>query len=101
MSDIFQNISEIIFLAGGRRFPPIGKGIGKPDILSCSEKSVAGFGVCRCGRGGTVVAKREECMKTFSGGIINRPFVPVKFLLSLNFALKGALKTHNACIFAV
>ena len=100
MSDIFQNISEIIFLAGGKCFSPIGRGIGKPDILSCSEKSVAGFGVCRCGRGGTVVAKKEKCMKIFFGDIIDRLFVSVKFLLSLNFALKGALKTHNACIFA-
>ena len=40
MSDIFQNISEIIFLTGGRRFPPIGRGIGKPDILSGSVGSI-------------------------------------------------------------
>ena len=101
MSDVFQNISEIIFLTGGRRFPPIGRGIGTPDILSCSERSVAGFGVCRCGRDGAVVAKKEECMKIFFEDIIDRLFVPVKYLLSLNFARKGVLKPHNACIFAV
>ncbi len=80
MSDIFQNISEIIFLAGGRRFPPIGKGIGKPDILSCSEKSVAGFGVCRCSADVTAVRKRERRIMIFFLTYRNKSLFPVKFL---------------------
>ena len=80
MSDIFQNISEIIFLAGGKCFSPIGRGIGKPDILSCSEKSVAGFVVCCCSADVTAVRKRERLIMIFFLTYRNKPLFLVKFL---------------------
>ena len=48
MSDIIQNISEIIFLASGKFFPFAGGRFGHLTKMSCSEKSNAVSGLCGC-----------------------------------------------------